>query len=65
MFSDSLCLPDTALKADIENAGGIWEASCTVTGAVVDGNLVTGQAWPGHPEWIAKFLPLLGTKITL
>ena len=54
-----------ALKSDMENAGAVWEGSCDVTGAVVDGNLVTGQAWPGHPQWIGKFLELLGTKITL
>jgi protease I len=28
-----------------------------------DGNLVTGQAWPDHPEWIAQFLDVLGTEI--
>ena len=32
---------------------------------VVDGNLVTAAAWPGHPEWISKFLEVLGTKIEL
>lgn len=32
--------------------------------AVVDGNLVTAPAWPAHPEWLAKFLEVLGTKIT-
>jgi len=29
----------------------------------VDGNLVTAPAWPAHPEWIGKFLELLGSKI--
>jgi protease I len=33
--------------------------------AVVDGNLVTAPAWPAHPKWLAKFLELLGTTITL
>jgi protease I len=33
--------------------------------AVVDGNLVTAPAWPAHPEWISKFLGVLGAKITL
>ena len=32
--------------------------------AVVDGNLVTAPAWPAHPDWLAKFLTVLGTKIT-
>jgi len=30
---------------------------------VMDGKLVTAPAWPAHPEWLAKFLRLLGTKI--
>jgi protease I len=30
---------------------------------VVDGNLVTAAAWPGHPEWVRSFLEVLGTKI--
>ena len=31
--------------------------------AHVDGNLVTAPAWPAHPDWLAKFLKVLGTKI--
>lgn len=34
------------------------------TEVVVDGNLVTSPAWPGHPKWLAAFLEVLGTKIT-
>jgi protease I len=29
----------------------------------VDGMLVTAPAWPAHPDWLAKFLGVLGTKI--
>ena len=32
--------------------------------AVVDGNLVTAPAWPAHPDWLGKFLAVLGTKIS-
>jgi len=39
-------------------AGGEWE-----DGVTRDGNLVTGQAWPDHPEWLAQFLECLGTDI--
>lgn len=45
-------------------AGGSYKA-IEVTEAAVDGNLVTAPAWPAHPQWIAKFLGVLGTKITL
>jgi protease I len=34
-------------------------------GAVRDGNFVTGFAWPAHPQWLALFLEVLGTRITL
>ena len=37
--------------------------NATYSNAVVDGNLVTAAAWPGHPEWMRKFLEVLGTKI--
>jgi deglycase len=29
----------------------------------VDGNLVTAAAWPGHPQWMRKFLEVLGSRI--
>lgn len=28
-----------------------------------DGNLVTAPAWPAHPQWLASFLEVLGTRI--
>jgi protease I len=47
-----------AVRAEVEAAGCSW-----VDGVVTDGNLVTGQAWPDHPEWIGAFLDVLGTEI--
>jgi protease I len=47
-----------AVRPEVEAAGCSW-----VDGVTTDGNLVTGQAWPDHPEWIAQFLDLLGTEI--
>lgn len=34
-------------------------------GAVTDGNFVTGFAWPAHPQFLAQFLKVLGTKVEL
>lgn len=34
-------------------------------GATTDGNFVTGFAWPAHPQYLAQFLKVLGTKIEL
>ena len=56
------CTAYPALEDDIINAGGIW-ADIDLDDAIVDENLVTAQAWTGHPEWLAKFLTLLGTTI--
>jgi protease I len=48
-----------AVQAECEAAGCTW-----VDEVVTDGNLVTGQAWPDHDEWLAQFLDLLGTDIS-
>jgi protease I len=47
-----------ACAPEVELAGGVF-VSLEVTDALVDGNLVTGPAWPAHPTWLAKFLEVL------
>ncbi|MEF8840650.1 MAG: DJ-1/PfpI family protein [Haloarculaceae archaeon] len=47
-----------AVRAEVEAAGCSWVDEVTR-----DGNLVTGQAWPDHAEWLAEFLDVLGTRI--
>ena len=56
------CYP--AIAPDVELAGGSY-VEVAMTEAVVDGNLVTGPAWPANPAWLAKFLHVLGTRIDL
>ena len=56
------CTAYPALGPDVKNAGGKW-IDVAVDQAHVDGNLVTAPAWPAHPEWLAKFLKVLGTRI--
>jgi protease I len=58
------CTAYPAVGPDVKNAGGKW-LDVPVDQACVDGNLVTAPAWPAHPEWLAKFLTVLGTKIEL
>lgn len=48
-----------AVRPEVEAAGCSWVDEVTT-----DRNLVTAQAWPDHPEWIAQFLSVLGTEIT-
>ncbi|MBI3780461.1 MAG: DJ-1/PfpI family protein [candidate division NC10 bacterium] len=58
------CTAYPAVKPEVIRAGAKWgEVNETYSNAYADGNLVTAAAWPGHPEWIRKFLDVLGTKI--
>ena len=56
------CSAYAAVGPDVRSAGGKY-VDIPVDKAHVDGNLVTAPAWPAHPEWLAKFLKVLGTKI--
>jgi len=53
-----------AVGPDIELAGGTWK-NIPADQAVVDGNLVTSPAWPGHQAILKEFFQLLDIKITL
>lgn len=53
-----------ACAPEVKLAGGDY-ASIEVDCAVTDGNFVTAPAWPAHPQWLAQFLKLLGTTVTL
>lgn len=56
------CSAYPAVGPDVKRAGGEY-VNLPVDKAHVDGNLVTAPAWPAHPEWLATFLKVLGTKI--
>ncbi len=58
------CSAYPAVGPDVTRAGGQY-VDIAVDQAHVDGNLVTAPAWPAHPDWLAKFLAVLGTKIEL
>jgi protease I len=53
-----------ACQVEVELAGAEY-MGIPVDQAVTDGNLVTAPAWPAHPAWIAQFLAVLGTRISL
>ena len=64
VIAGKTCTAYPAVKPDVEKAGATWgEVNETFSNAYVDGNLVTAAAWPGHPEWMRKFLEVLGSKI--
>ncbi len=54
------CYP--ACAPEVELAGGSF-VPVEITAAVVDRNLVTAPAWPAHPEWLAKFLPVVDSYL--
>jgi len=56
------CSSYPATSPDVTLAGGTY-VDVGMAEAVVDGNLVTGPAWPALHAWLAKFLTVLGTKI--
>jgi protease I len=56
------CSAYPAIGPDVRMAGGEY-VNVPMDRAHVDGNLVTAPAWPAHPDWLAKFLKVLGTKI--
>jgi protease I len=56
------CTAYPAVGPEVKRAGGKW-VDVPVDTAHVDQNLVTAPAWPAHPEWLAKFLAILGTRI--
>jgi protease I len=56
------CSAYPAVGPEITRAGGTYVDS-PVDQAHVDGHLVSAPAWPAHPQWLAKFLKMLGTRI--
>jgi protease I len=59
---EKACSAYPAVGPDVTRSGGEY-VDIPVDEAHVDGNLVTAPAWPAHPDWLAKFLDVLGTKI--
>lgn len=58
------CSAYPACGPEVQLAGGRYMA-IAVDQAHVQGNLVTAPAWPAHPAWLAAFLKLLDTRISL
>lgn len=56
------CAAYPSLQPEVEAAGGRF-IEIPSDAAHEDANLVTAPAWPAHPQWLAKFLRVLGTTI--
>ncbi len=64
VLSGRTCSAYPACAPEVRLAGGTY-ADIAIDQAHTDGNLVTAPAWPAHPAWLAQFLAVLGTRITL
>jgi protease I len=53
-----------ACQVEVELAGAEY-IGIAFDAAISDGKLMTAPAWPAHPAWIAQFLAVLGTRISL
>lgn len=53
-----------ACAPEVRLAGGDY-VETSPEGAIRDGNLVTGFAWSAHPQFLALFLEVLGTRVFL
>ncbi len=53
-----------ACAPEVRMAGGEY-VETPPDGAIRDGNLVSGFAWPAHPQFLALFLEVLGTRFSL
>ena len=60
------CTAYFALEADVTASGAKWvPANADADNAVVDGNLVTAVAWPGHPAFLKEFQALIESPVAV
>ncbi|KAJ0098732.1 hypothetical protein Patl1_20965 [Pistacia atlantica] len=57
------CTAYPAVKLNVVLAGATWIEPDPIDRCFTDGNLVTGAAWPGHPEFISQLMGLLGIQV--
>lgn len=58
------CTAYPAVKLNVVLDGAIWMEPEPIHRCFTDGNLVTGAAWPAHPEFIAQLMALLGIRVS-
>ncbi|XP_058090440.1 protein DJ-1 homolog D [Magnolia sinica] len=58
------CTAYPAVKLNVVLSGATWLDPEPIDRCFTDGNLVTGAAWPGHPEFISQFMALLGIQVS-
>ncbi|HLW67386.1 MAG TPA: DJ-1/PfpI/YhbO family deglycase/protease [Gemmataceae bacterium] len=64
VLSGKSCSAYPAVGPEVKGCGGKY-VEVAIDAAYVEDNLVTAPAWPAHPQWLAKFLEVLGMKVAL
>ncbi|KAI4320255.1 hypothetical protein MLD38_033754 [Melastoma candidum] len=58
------CTAYPAVKLNVVLGGAEWLEPNPIDRCFTDGNLITGAAWPGHPEFISQLMASLGITVT-
>ncbi|XP_021823869.1 protein DJ-1 homolog D-like [Prunus avium] len=58
------CTAYPAVKLNVVLSGATWLEPDPIDRCFTDGNLVTGAAWPGHPEFISQLMALLDVRVS-
>ncbi|KAG8662570.1 protein DJ-1 homolog D [Manihot esculenta] len=58
------CTAYPAVKINVVLAGATWLEPDPIHRCYTHENLVTGAAWPGHPEFISQLMALLGIRVS-
>ncbi|KAL6270927.1 hypothetical protein ACE6H2_027838 [Prunus campanulata] len=58
------CTTYPAVKLNVVLSGATWLEPDPIDRCFKDGNLVTGAAWPGHPEFISQLMTLLDIQVS-
>ncbi|KAH8483072.1 hypothetical protein H0E87_027714 [Populus deltoides] len=58
------CTAYPAVKLNVVLGGATWLEPDPIDRCYTDENLVTGAAWPGHPEFVSQLMALLGIQVS-
>lgn len=58
------CTAYPAVRLNVVLGGATWLEPDPIHRCFTDGNLVTGAAWPAHPEFVAQLMALLGIRVS-
>ncbi|KAF9664188.1 hypothetical protein SADUNF_Sadunf17G0130200 [Salix dunnii] len=59
------CTAYPTVKLNVVLGGATWLEPDPIGRCYTDENLVTGAAWPGHPEFVSQLMALLGIQVSL